>query len=574
MSEKNPIVTMKRHSKRPDGSNLTSVINETSILGSPWVPIYETEVEFSSKHFESAMSNIIKQPNVNSTVILRADILRENIYDPDKGNTMFTSKDIDKFPEFPGAGETNENGEIEPILYRHFDDTQLRGIPLSNSRVEFKPKCEIVRRIIPRNPFKDYIINQTSLIMTGDDDSIMVVYVPHIKSSEETPFYLPPVYAIAIVYHKTKLSINYLPFDYETKNHETLEKELRQLDARDRSIRIAMRLLQTSLKHSQGTKDGYEKRVIHDVVVPKESFQNRYISLKKKYSSKLVNTWCEKTDPKKHVFEDLAIAAFLIELWKLKYGDNKESFQFVDVGCGNGLLVYVLHLEGYKGKGIDARARKSWQTYPQTTQDNLLVKIIIPEILLQSKQYFEIPDPNDPSLMTYHASSKLQEYDHVSTTEEFKTENINTFIIGNHSDELTCWIPLLGYPFLVIPCCSHALSGAKKRFTSKKPPINSTKTGNHPPENPAKNQLSTYGALVDHVEQISKQMGWIVEKELLRIPSTRNMALMAFDMHSKFKDDTPQDFQARVASVLAREGGADAWVVNAMKLMTKPPRDH
>ena len=38
------------------------------------------------------MLNIIHQPNINSTVIMRADILRENVFDPDEGDTTFTSK--------------------------------------------------------------------------------------------------------------------------------------------------------------------------------------------------------------------------------------------------------------------------------------------------------------------------------------------------------------------------------------------------------------------------------------------------------------------------------------------------
>lgn len=113
----------------------------------------------------------------------------------------------------------------------------------------------------------------------------------------------------------------------------------------ERPIRIALRLLQTSTKHSSGVKLGYEKRVNHDLVVSKVDFQNRYITLKSKYSSDLVNSWCESTDPKKHVFEDLAIAAFLIEYWKLKKF-NKDEFEFRDLGCGNGLLVYILMMEG------------------------------------------------------------------------------------------------------------------------------------------------------------------------------------------------------------------------------------
>lgn len=76
-----------------------------------------------------------------------------------------------------------------------------------------------------------------------------------------------------------------------------------------------------------------------------------------------MNNWSESTDPRKHVFEDIAIAAFIIEYWKLN-DFEPEKFEFRDLGCGNGLLVHILILEGYKGKGIDARARKSWVLYP------------------------------------------------------------------------------------------------------------------------------------------------------------------------------------------------------------------
>lgn len=539
---------MKRHSKKDNGQDLKLIMDKASILGGSWVPIYESEAEFTGQHFEKAMSNIIRQPNINSTVIMRADILKENIYDPEKGDTTFLSKRIDTLPEFPNQGE-------DTVLYRYFNDVDLREIPLSESKVSLKPKCEMVRRMIPRNPFKDYIINQTSVILSDDtNESILVVYIPHIKAEEETPFYLPPVHGIGLLFHQNKLSIHYLPFNYE----QTSEVErIRSLDPQDRSIRIAMRLLQTSRKHSQGTKDGYEKRVTHDLVVPKEAFQNRYISLKKKYSSELVNSWVEKTDPKKHVFEDLAIAAFLIELWKGRFVGKK--VEFVDLGCGNGLLVYILHREGFSGIGIDARKRKSWEVYPKETQDNLYEKIIIPHVLINSEgskeKYFPVHDFKDSNLMRYHSSSNLKNFDNVFITDKF---NENTFIIGNHSDELTCWIPLFGYPFLVIPCCSHALSGAKRRYTPRK------NSGN----------VSTYGALVDNVEELSRSMGWIVEKESLRIPSTRNAAIIGINKHSKFKEDTKESFDNRVIELINKEQGIDTWVENSLNLMKKPPRDH
>ena len=67
----------------------------------------------------------------------------------------------------------------------------------------------------------------------------------------------------------------------------------------------------------------------------------------------MVSGWTEKTDPEKFVHEDLAIATYLCLLW----GDD-EKVRFVDLGCGNGLLVYILSREGHCGTGLDLRSRK------------------------------------------------------------------------------------------------------------------------------------------------------------------------------------------------------------------------
>lgn len=565
----------KKKKKNSSGSEADYILGEESILGEPWVPVYKMGVEFTIDHFRQAMANLIRQPNINSTVIMRADILKENNNIGLEDQLEYVSSDINKFPEFPSS-----LSEEDEILHRDLTDLQLRTICLQNSKIELNPRSEIIRRIIPRNPYKDHIINQTCLIYGSDKDenqdnaAALVVYIPHIKAAEETPFYLPPVYGVGILYYKSELSIQYIPFP----NSEPLQS----LKPTDRSIRIALRLIQTSAKHSHGAKTGYEKRVYHDLVVPKIEFQNRYISLKKKYSSKLVNLWVESTDPKKHVFEDLAIAAFLIEYWNQVY-PNKSDFEFRDLGCGNGLLVYILNLEGYKGQGIDARARKSWLTYPKEIQQTLKEQIIIPLMLLKphpalskmaphvtdNGRLFNVPQLNDnnDTTRTYYSSSNLLSSDRICTTDNFPK---NTFIIGNHSDELTCWIPLLGYPFIVIPCCSHALSGLKYRFRPRKS-ICQTQTSST--SNQTTN-TSTYGALVDHVEDLANQMGWQVQKEMLRIPSTRNAAIIGCQMKPSYQNLLNDAKKVRPWDILTMEGGAEGWVENSVLLMKKAPRSH
>lgn len=49
-------------------------------------------------------------------------------------------------------------------------------------------------------------------------------------------------------------------------------------------------------------------------------------------------------------------------LWQKHQKKIKPSF--LDLGCGNGLLVYILNQEGYPGFGIDVRKRKIWDKYP------------------------------------------------------------------------------------------------------------------------------------------------------------------------------------------------------------------
>lgn len=541
---------------------------KTLSLGPAWIPVYLMPVEFSHQHFETAMAHLIREPNINSTVILRADVLEETTY-THEGEVESTSSFSPDLPERESAD--TENSELR-LLHRDLTDTTLRKIELADSN-DLSPARSVIRRIIPRNPYKDHIINQTCLIHKGSE-SVLVVYIPHIEKLEETPFYLPPVYAVGILFHQNTLSLHYVPFAEDTG--------LREMDSSERPIRIALRLLQTSAKHSLGVKAGYEKRVNHDLVVPRVAFQNRYIALKKKYSGPLVANWVESTDPKKHVFEDLAVAAFLIELWNLRYKSNEE-FEFRDLGCGNGLLVHILILEGFTGKGIDARARKSWKTYPANVQENLVEQIIIPSVLLKPHPAvtrmapyirdngrlflvaeFESRSPASVPLMKYYSSANLLELSKVCTTEDFPA---NTFLIGNHLDELTCWLPLLNFPFMVIPCCSHALNGAKIRYNPRK--VVNTQNNSKQAVN-----VSTYGALVDHVEELSEKMGWVVEKEILRIPSTRNAAVIGMTKKEEFAGEPAEVTELRTLDIIAMEGGTEGWVENLMLLMKKSPKNH
>jgi tRNASer (uridine44-2'-O)-methyltransferase len=91
------------------------------------------------------------------------------------------------------------------------------------------------------------------------------------------------------------------------------------------------------------------------------------------------------------------------------------------LGCGNGLLPHLLTQEGFNGKkssvkttnfhilgcGIDARTRRIWDQFAEKGTDLRKTSM----------------DPSDPACPAIPSETD--------------------FLIGNHSDELTPWIPIL-----------------------------------------------------------------------------------------------------------------------------------
>ncbi|NXT23754.1 TRM44 methyltransferase, partial [Syrrhaptes paradoxus] len=197
-----------------------------------------------------------------------------------------------------------------------------------------------------------------------------------------------------------------------------------------------------------------------------------YRDLKEKYKE-IVKVWPEVTDPEKFVYEDVAIATYLLILWeeerKEKGLTKKQSF--VDLGCGNGLLVHILNNEGHSGRGIDVRRRKIWDMYGPET--HLEESTIVPG----DSHLF--PDTD--------------------------------WLIGNHSDELTPWIPVIAARssysccYFVLPCCFFDFNGKYSRRQSKK---------------------TQYREYLDFVAQVGSVCGFHVEEDCLRIPSTKRVCLI------------------------------------------------
>jgi tRNASer (uridine44-2'-O)-methyltransferase len=517
--------------------------------GKAWTPLYRHACSFPPEIFREVMLNLIRNPNINSNHLFRADISLDCLY----------SKEF--LPE----------SSISPRI-EHFKGFTLKTI--------------MVRTMIPRNVVIDRPLDQTCLLYDQAMDSgeilSLIIYLPHITSAAELPFYHPAVHGIGFlhVYDPVKregvISIHYSFFESEPRSVK-LE-------------RTALHLLAVLHKHGQGLVNGYVKRVKHDVILPQAKVQNTYARLKAKYARSLSQAWVEDTDPGKHVFEDLGIAAFLIELWAEMYKDIIFP-GFVDIGCGNGLLVHLLIEEGYSGWGFDARRRKSWSIWSTKSQESLKEMILIPSIVAKKKVLSEMSNnktqhtnPNSklsedaPKTLPENSDNGIQPTNPTLEPAEdtAKAQNLNensakkiqevgihdgvfpkgTFIISNHADELTPWTPILANlsesPFMMIPCCSHALSGDRFRA---------------PPPKNAGASSSAYASLVAWVSKLAIECGWKVEKEMLRIPSTRNTALIGRHRNIPFEDVDTVD-------LVDENGGAICWEENALKLVKSAARGH
>ncbi|SHO78973.1 Similar to S.cerevisiae protein TRM44 (tRNA(Ser) Um(44) 2'-O-methyltransferase) [Malassezia sympodialis ATCC 42132] len=372
----------------------------------------------------------------------------------------------------------------------------------------------------------------------------------------EVPFYHPDVRAVAFRYQpQAQSDADGAPQGLVRVDFVLFPSDGTRVLPTSRLGRTAMSLLRLMHQHSVGHASSYVKRVHHDILVPRDAYQDLYLHLRSKYAGPVIEAWPEVTDPKKHVFEDIGIAAWLILLWRAMFPvETQHAWPhsarcggiwghppggFVDVGCGNGLLVHLLTQEGYHGYGFDGRARKSWPLYEQAGA-RLQVHWFDPA---------EIASTDDSSA---------------------KASGLPTgsFLIGNHADELTPWVPVLAARtpactgFVNIPCCAWTLEG--QRFVPSKSTLDDSMLAawlhvdqipeqSMPPVplmQPSRNwteRLTHLGWFAHRATTPSEQgtlhskhlaynmyiaslhirSGWNLETEALRIPSTKNMAFVA-----------------------------------------------
>ena len=582
-----------------------------------WLPVLQHACGFSPRVFEEVGLNLIKNPNINSSLLFRADVLYDS-----QNNELANVKPI---------GEGTTRG----LLRRYGTDSLLADFP------GFEVRRTIIRTLIPRNPQLDNPILQTCALLRSTDfqegEQNMVFYIPHSESADDLPWYHPRVRSLAYLHswqgrsRPVSRDSGYGSFDADSYGQGKISIHYRlypsdSLPLSSRLGRTAHHLLSTLHRHGQGTMAGYTKRVHHDQLFSQQRVQNRYAELKRRHANRLCDRWVEQTEPSKHVFEDLGIAAFLIELWKDMYGElsgeeEEAGFPgFVDIGCGNGVLVDVLLREGYRGWGFDARERKTWSTFDTSIQSQLREMLLIPQPLFELASSPQ--GANGGILAGFPAFKKsAQKPDDGLPAWHNGVFPEGTFIISNHADELTPWTPLLASisssPFLMIPCCSHNLSGLRFRAPSV---FNSHCADTHAPsffghtirktksialsvvcaeqeeedhadqesaEQPQSGDLkalspkarskqpSAYSSLCDWVDHLATEVGYVTEREVLRIPSTRNIGIVGRNTRPDVIRDGSEARRER-AKEIARRENADgaAWIQRASGLMSSKASAH
>jgi tRNASer (uridine44-2'-O)-methyltransferase len=565
----------------------------------PWktAPSYHASVTCEPSKFDEVSNLLLSQPQLNSSHLFRADI----IYD----STGVLKTPAQKASALCGAIAEQQVTEGPPVSKAD----KVWPSPLatiSAKSLGLKLTRTVIRRLIPRKPKVDKPLEQTCFMYSQNDESekaqqqSLVVYRPHVETVSEMPWYHPQVQALAFKYRTgtsgASISVHFLPFDSEALDavpdrlHRTMlsllgtlvrltkHNEFHQFQSLPKSSRESTGDPVVSSMESHVNNVSLTPSALKDTIIPQHLVQDTYTRLKETYASDLISRWVESTEPSKHVFEDLSIAAFLIELWKQMYPTPTPFPGFIDIACGNGVLVYILLKEGYAGSGFDARRRKTWDVL--AIDSNLTEQLCIPRPLLKAL-----------SATSESILPGTQVHDGIISP--------STFIISNHADELTPWTPLLAClsspsspnPFLAIPCCSHALSGARHRYSPKdvlqttrvSPDAEQPQAGDLKVLRAAKkaaqiDDKSMYGCLARKVAALAQQVGCSVELTLMRIPSTRNIGIVGNRINAR-STKSRKNF-VTVEEILKREcrisGGVEAaatyWVERAQKLQTEKGR--
>lgn len=207
---------------------------------------------------------LIDHPEYNSTIILRTEIISDEV-----------------------------------LLHHDFETS--KWIP---PVMDYSPTRNIHRKLLPRRPGRDDSLDQDCTFYVPITEPVslpsLLVLTPRVPETGSLPYYHPAVAHLAFRYvaieSASGSSISHLVIEIDP-----LEKNA-SIGLETRIYRTCLSLLEALDRYGWGAMSNYQKRVIHDVLVPRNAYQDLYIIMKERHKS-LVSQWSEVTDPLKHVFE-------------------------------------------------------------------------------------------------------------------------------------------------------------------------------------------------------------------------------------------------------------------------------
>ncbi|XP_072024420.1 probable tRNA (uracil-O(2)-)-methyltransferase [Amphiura filiformis] len=429
-----------------------------------WSNIKSCQTNCDPKQFWKAIQIWVEKPHVVNrrlaaavsvgTVFRTSSTVNSAFKELLKNNDTF--KDCNKVQEFVNTqlclDEVNAKEQTNSKVENELEDLSLLKVS--------------VRKLIPKgiiNPNEGTRTNETA----DRDSTIEIVLLDYtLQSATFVPFHSLEFarcsYRFSLDESLTSLTLS-LPADYLEPASSSAAV------TRPTSAWLSDTLLLKLAKWACDVDPDTPLSTSH-ALISVERYSSLYVELKQKYGPKFVKIWPENTDPQKFVYEDVAIATYILLLWEQEREEEKSERKqsFVDLGCGNGFLVHILNSEGHPGKGIDLRSRGIWSLYGPGT--NLEECSIIP-----SDRYL-FPDTD--------------------------------WLIGNHSDELTPWIPVMASRsslhtnYFVLPCCFHDFAGKFVRSNSNQ---------------------TQYRSYLDFIREVGEVCGYEVQEDTMRIPSTKRI---------------------------------------------------
>lgn len=315
----------------------TATTHDTPLADVPWLRMVQAPAPYACDDWLATMHEWIRYPERNSSSIRRCEVWAEEAHEGAEGLQYRCIRRL-----LPRRTQIDRGMLQECAVYTH------------------ATHAVVVYTTLRASDQASEAANPSLLSHRSSADAP--------QRPDEVPYYHPAVRGVAFhffahAHRGSQVCVDFAPFSLADQ-HDALTEN-------GRLGRTALSLLRLLHQHSYGHATDYTKRVVHDVLVPRDEYQDLYIALRTQYASPLIQSWREVTDPKKHVFEDLGIAAYLMLLWRDMFPAPAPSDDarrgrrwgqppggFVDVGCGNGLLVHILHLE----VRAPTHSRATWAT--------------------------------------------------------------------------------------------------------------------------------------------------------------------------------------------------------------------